>query len=134
AANLQDRPAAGADALEIKAGPCLHKLRRAKRLDHWKANCSIAIEVLLEGGLDRPKRCIRPRHLGNDIGNVVAVAVGAPDGVVAGCGILPGHIVSSAGLLDPDRRPTSPARRSSDLAANLQDRPAAGADALEIKA
>ena len=45
-----------------------------------------------------------PRYTANDGGDIVAVAVGIPDRIQIGAGVLPGYLVSSCRLLRADWR------------------------------
>ena len=47
------------------------------------------------------------RHRGDDVGDIVAAAVGAPNGVLASARILPGNVVAARRLHRPDRRPAA---------------------------
>ena len=57
-----------------------HKAGRAKRLDDGcgRADHSIAVEILLEAGLERLQRCAAARY-GRRIRQKIAVDVGIPD-------------------------------------------------------
>jgi hypothetical protein len=62
------------------------------------ADNAVAVEVPMEGGLERFEGCRVAGHGGIDVGEIVAVAVGAPDGVEAGGRIFPGDVVAARHL------------------------------------
>src|SRR6202035_2028747 len=92
-------------------------------LDHYRrdTDCAIAIEVLLERGLDRFKcGAVAGGTDSNDIGGVVAVAIGTPHRVRAGCSILQGHIVTASRLFRGDQSPAAELANGDRRTAKLQ--------------
>ena len=71
------------------------------------ADRAVAIEVLVEGGLERFQRIAVARNVRRDAGDVVAVAVGAPHRVLTGARHLPGDVVAACRLVRADRRPAA---------------------------
>ena len=85
-----------------------HQAGRSKRLDHHgrgKADYAVAVQILVEGGLQRFQSSAASRHNANDIGEVVAAAVGVPDRVLIAARHLPGHVVTTCCLFRADGRP-----------------------------
>src|SRR5438552_3404720 len=88
AAILEFRARATADAIKEKIAPSLNQTGRANRLDHaTNTDYPIAVQVLMETGLERFQSGVISRHQAN-IGDVVAAAVGAPDRILTGARIL----------------------------------------------
>ena len=74
--------------------------------DSRESDGAVAVEVLVEGGLEGFQRRVVARDRADEIRQVVAVAVGAPDRVQAGAGVMPGDVVAAArNLHRADRRP-----------------------------
>src|SRR5258708_29150727 len=96
---LQLRSTPGADAVEIIMIADLHQLGRPERLDHrcrGNTDYAVAVQVLLECGLDRFERRVRSRHRRGtgDRRDIVATAVGCPYRVLVGPWFGPGDIIS----------------------------------------
>ena len=72
------------------------------------AESAVAIEVLVEDGLEVLQRRTGARNAAGEIGDVVAIAVGAPDVEQPGGGVVEGDIVAARGVLGADRRPAGP--------------------------
>ena len=102
--------------------PDLGQAGRAEGLDHDRRYPyhPVAIEVLMETGFQRLQRNVGPGHDADCVGDVVAVAVGAPCRVLTGSGILPGHLVTGRGVLATDQRPAAVLIRDNGCAADLQ--------------
>ena len=64
--------------------------RRGKRSDG-----AVAIEVLVEDGLEVLQRRTGARDVAGEVGDVVAVAIGAPDIKETGGGIVEGDVVTA---------------------------------------
>src|SRR4051794_33849184 len=72
------------------------------------------------------QRSGRSSYRADEVGNVVAVAVGVPRREMVGI-VLPGHIVAAGSLLGADRCPRSLAACKKDCPQVLQRRPRAAA-------
>ena len=69
---------------------------------------TIAVEVLVEDGLEVLQRRAAARDTAGEIGDVVAVAVGAPDVEEPGGSIVEGDVVSASDMLGGNRCPAGP--------------------------
>ena len=69
-----------------------------------RTNLPVAIEVLVETGLECLQRSVSPRH-NADIRDVVAVIVGGPHRILISSRNLPGNLISGRRLLRGNRRP-----------------------------
>ena len=109
---------AGPDPLRVVKIELIRNLGQAGRPDPvWitvrgRTDHAVAVQVLLEDRLERFQRVAISRHRADQISGVVAVAVGGPHRVLAGTGILPGHVIAACRLHRADRRP--PAKLTGD--------------------
>ena len=69
---------------------------------------AVAVEVLVEDGLEVLQRRAAARDATGEIGDVVAVAVGAPDVEEPGGRIVEGDVVSASDMLGANRCPAGP--------------------------
>src|SRR5258705_149622 len=77
-----------------------HRLRRrCGRTDH-----AVAVQVLMETGLDRLQRGARSRHGGKSIRELIAVIVGDALRILIGAWHLPSHLIPARRLLRANRR------------------------------
>ena len=106
----------------------LREVGCALRLDHRrdKPDLPVAIEILMEAGLERFQRSAGARHPAQtaNIGDVVAVVVGIPRRVLTGARILPGDLIAARRLLRTDRRPGAKLTGHKVRTAKLQRRAA----------
>src|SRR5262245_51308768 len=107
------RWARAATAVKIKVGADLSHAGRSDALDHRlgrryrrcrRTNRTVAVQVLMETGLDRLQRGARSRHGGKSIREVIAVIVGDPHRILIGAWHLPGHLIPARRLLRANRR------------------------------
>jgi len=108
AAVVQLRSGATSGRIEEVVVANLRQRRRPVRLDDhfWNADGAIAVEVLVESGLQGLQRGAVARDQADQVRQVVAVAVGAPRGIQAGAGVMPRNIVAATcNLHRADRRP-----------------------------
>ena len=97
------------------------------------ADHAVAVEVLVEGVLQRLQRDAVSRHVGDEIREIVAVAVGAPHRVLAGARVFQGDIVAATRyLFRADQRPACVLTDRYGRAATLQFGAGAAADVFEI--
>src|SRR5438874_1037119 len=80
-----------------------HRGRRWRRTDRG-ADRTVAVQVLLETGLERLQRSARSRHDASSRDEIAAV-VGVPHLKLIGAGHLPGHLIPVRRLLCANRRP-----------------------------
>src|SRR5258708_6569867 len=80
------------------------------RFEHhgWNADHAIAIQVLVEAGLQRFQCGAGSRHDADGVRDAVAAAVGIPHRVLIGARVLPGHFVAACRLLRAVRSPRPP--------------------------
>src|SRR5260221_5204884 len=72
------------------------------------ADYAIAIQVLVEAGLQRFQCGAGSRHDADGVRDAVAAAVGIPHRVLIGARVLPGHFVAACRLLRAVRSPRPP--------------------------
>ena len=105
------------------AAGSIKRLTTGASIQH-QTNIPIVIEILLEAALQRFHRragARHPAHIANS-GNVVAVVVGIPGGVVT-ARVLPGDLIAARRLLRTDRRPGAKITGRKIRAAKLQRGP-----------
>ena len=83
----------------------------------------VAIQVLVEAGLERLQRIVCPRHSADRSEMIVAAAVGVPDRVLIGARDLPGDLIPACRLLRADRRPGAKLTRHKSAPAYFSEGP-----------
>ena len=108
-------------AVEKKTISNLGQTCRSERLNHGVRNAdrAVAVQVLMESGLQRLQCRANAGYHPDDIGDVVAAAVGVPDRILIGARDLPGDVVASCRLLRTDRGPDAELTRYNGRAAIL---------------
>ena len=105
---LQHGAGCCAVGMQVEIPASLAEARRTRRFNgnqRWSADHTIAVQILLETGLDRLQRRIRCRCRSDGVGNIIAVAVGVPDSVLIAAGKLPGDLISAGRLFRRNRLP-----------------------------